>query len=53
MGCGLPSILHSNNTIQQMEVSENRGTPQSSILMGFSIVNRLFWDTSMYMETPR
>ena len=26
-----------------MEVSKNRGTPKSSILMAFSIINHLFW----------
>ena len=29
-------------------VSKNRGTPKSSILMGFSIINHPFWETSMY-----
>ena len=28
---------------QQMDVSENSGTPKSSILIGFSIINHPFW----------
>ena len=28
-----------------MGVSENRGTPKSSILRGFSIINHPFWGT--------
>ena len=31
-----------------MDVSENSGTPQSSILIGFSILNHLFWDTPIF-----
>jgi len=30
---------------QQVDVSENRGTPKSSILIGFSIINHTFWGT--------
>ena len=32
----------------QMGVSENRGTPKSSILVGFSIINHPFWGTSIF-----
>ena len=35
-----------------MDVSENSGTPKSSILIGFSIRNHPFWDT-LFLETPR
>ena len=28
-----------------MGVSKNRGTPKSSILIGFSIINHPFWGT--------
>ena len=28
-----------------MDVSKNRGTPKSSILIGFSIINHPFWGT--------
>ena len=34
-----------------MGVSENRGTPKSSILIGFSIINHPFWGT-LFLETP-
>ena len=34
-----------------MEVSKTRGTPQSSILVGFSIINHLFWGTTY--ENPQ
>ena len=34
-----------------VEVSENRGTPKSSILIGLSIVNHSFWGT-LFLETP-
>ena len=34
-----------------MGVSKNRGTPKSSILIGFSIVNHPFWDISIFGNT--
>ena len=34
-----------------MDVSEKRGTPKSSILIGFSIINHSFWGTPI-LETP-
>ena len=34
-----------------MGVSKNRGTPKSSILIGFSIVNHPFWDTTIFGNT--
>ena len=33
---------------QNMEVSWNRGTPKSSILVGFSLISQPFWGTSIY-----
>ena len=33
-----------------MDVSENNGTPKSSILIGFSIINHPFWGTPI-LET--
>ena len=40
-----------------MGVSKNRGTPKSSILIGFSIINHPFWGTPIFgnthMETPK
>ena len=35
----------------QMAVSENRGTPKSSILIGFSIINHPFWGTPIFGNT--
>ena len=34
-----------------VEVSENRGTPKSSILIGFSIINDSFWGTPLFGNT--
>ena len=31
-----------------MGVSENDGTPKSSILIGFSIINHPFWGTPIF-----
>ena len=31
-----------------MDVSENRGTPKSSISKGFSIINNPFWGTPIF-----
>ena len=31
-----------------MDVSENRGTPKSSILVGFSIIYQKFWGTPIF-----
>ena len=42
-----------------MGVSKNSGTPKSSILIGFSIINHPFWDAPiihfgmpLFLETP-
>ena len=35
-----------------MDVSKNRGTPKSSILIGFSIINHPFWGTLFFGNTP-
>ena len=35
-----------------MDVSKNRGTPKSSILIGFSIINHPFWGHTLFLETP-
>ena len=34
-----------------MDVSENNGTPKSSILIGFSIINHPFWGTPILGNT--
>ena len=35
-----------------MGVSKNNGTPKSSILIGFSIINHPFWGTPIFGNTP-
>ena len=40
----VPMVQSKINTY--MGVSENYGTPKSSILIGFSIINHPFWGTS-------
>ena len=37
--------------VNYMAVSENRGTPKSSILIGFSIINHPFWGTHIFGNT--
>ena len=34
-----------------MDVSKNSGTPKSSILVGFSIINHPFWGTPILRNT--
>ena len=34
-----------------MGVSKNRGTPKSSVLIGFSIINHPFWGTIIFGNT--
>ena len=34
-----------------LDVSENRGTPKSSIWIGFSIINHPFWGTTIFGNT--
>ena len=43
--------IEKNETIIQMGVSENRGTPKSSILIGFSIINHPFWGIPIFGNT--
>ena len=40
-----------NLGVRYMGVSKNSGTPKSSILIGFSIINHPFWDTSIFGNT--
>ena len=39
---------HSKETYIDMDVSENSGTPKSSTLIGFSIINHPFWGIFPY-----
>ena len=34
-----------------MDVSENSGTPKSSIFIGFSTINHPFWGTTIFGNT--
>jgi len=34
-----------------MDVSENSGTPKSSMLIGFSMINHPFWGTPIFGNT--
>ena len=36
-----------------MDVSENSGTPKSSISIGVSIINHPFWGTTIFGNTQR
>ena len=46
------SLLSSNHQISgDMGVSKNNGTPKSSILRGFSILNHPFWGTPIFENT--
>ena len=38
-------------TTPDLGVSKNRGTPKSSILVGFSIINHPFWGTTIFGNT--
>ncbi len=38
--------------LQEMGVSKNRGTPKSSILIGFSIINHPFWEYQYFWKHP-
>ena len=40
-----------NPSSKQMGVSENSGTPKSSILIGFSTINHPFWGTTIFGNT--
>ena len=47
----IPDSDRCSNVLQYMDVSENSGTPKSSILIGFSIVNHPFWGTPIFGNT--
>ena len=40
-----------NSCTNDVDVSENCGTPKSSILIGFSIINHPFWGTPIFGNT--
>ena len=37
--------------LEDLDVSKNRGTPKSSIFIGFSIINHPFWGTLIFGNT--
>ena len=47
-GCHLNQFVGKLLILLYMGVSENSGTPKSSILIGFSIRNHPFWGTSIF-----
>ena len=49
----ISKISHSQILIwqQNVGVSNNRGTPKSSILIGFSIINHPFWGAPIFGNT--
>ena len=46
-----PTIVINWSYSHKKDASENSGTPKSSILRGFPIINHAFWGTSIF-ETP-
>jgi len=55
-GCGTAEFWSSQRpdhitSHADMDVSENNGTPKSSILIGFSIINHPFWGTPIFGNT--
>ena len=49
MKSSAPGLTYDNRGY--MDVSENSGTPKSSILIGFSIINHPFWGTPIFGNT--
>ena len=51
LSCPSPKFspwLNVNALLFYMDVSERRGTPKSSVLIGFSIINHSFWGTTIF-----
>ena len=51
-GCLQPPDIDRSLGTREMDVSENSGTPKSSILIGFSIINHPFWGTHYFWKHP-
>ena len=51
LGTRLISLSQIQDSVEDMDVSENSGTPKSSILMGFSIINHPFLGTPIFGNT--
>jgi len=46
--------MHATDVVifnDHMDVSKNSGTPKSSMLIGFSIINHPFWGTTIFGNT--
>ena len=41
-------LIFQKRNKKYMDVSENSGSPKSSILIGFSIINHSFWGTTIF-----
>ena len=41
-------VFEKEEAWNKMDVSKNNGTPKSSILIGFSIINHPFWGTPIF-----
>ena len=48
---GKLSLKKSYEATEDLDVSKNSGTPKSSILIGFSIINHPFWGTRIFGNT--
>ena len=44
-------VFYEKEREKRMDVSENSGTPKSSILIGCSIINHPFWGTPIFGNT--
>ena len=54
MGRWFDKVIHQQavgTLVQHVDVSQNSGTPKSSILIGFSIVNHPVWGTPIFGNT--
>ena len=41
-------VVNDGDGLVDLDVSENSGTPKSSISIGFSIINHPFWGTTIF-----
>ena len=49
---GIEVLANTTTKGQALDVSKNSGTPKSSILIGFSIINHPFWGTPIFWKHP-
>ena len=48
----MQKLVDSAHLCLDLGISKNGGTPKSSILLGFSMINHPFWGFSRFLETP-